>query len=288
MVFVHGNPTWLFHWRRLLARFRHTHRVIAVDHLGSGLSDRPRGYLYSLADHSRNLAHFLDGLGLSSVTLVAQDWGGAIGLHCGLMERPGTLERVVLFNTGAFPPSRVPKRIAICTWPWLGPFLIQGCNAFPQAALRMALVRPQRLSPTERDGILAPYRSWRAREGILGFLRDIPRSMRHPTWRHLEHLEANLTKLRNCPIACIWGMRDWCFDEPCLERLHAHLPHAEVTRVEEAGHWVVEDAPDVCERALEDFLRRHPVACKGRPADRTGPNPIDALSPRTSPLEKLR
>lgn len=277
LVFVHGNPTWSFYWRRLLAELRHHYRVIALDHLGSGGSDRPAGYVYSMPDHSRNLAHFLDRLELTRITLVAHDWGGAIGLHCGLVERPETLDRVILFNTGAFPPPRVPWRIAICCWPWIGPLLIQGLNAFPRAALHLAVIEPSRLSARARRGILAPYRSWRQRAGIMGFLRDIPRSPRHPTWQQLQLLESQLARLRSIPTALIWGMRDWCFDSVCLERLHAGLPHAEVTRIEDAGHWVVEDAADECLATMRNFLDRHPVDWHGRGGATV---PVDGMAER--------
>ncbi|MFZ9987813.1 MAG: alpha/beta fold hydrolase, partial [Candidatus Nanopelagicales bacterium] len=40
MLAVHGNPTWSYLWRRLLALAPEDWRVIAVDHIGMGYSDR--------------------------------------------------------------------------------------------------------------------------------------------------------------------------------------------------------------------------------------------------------
>ena len=89
LLFVHGNPTWSFHWRRLVEALRPHYRCVAVDHLGCGLSDKP-ARLLTLDDHIHNLVEFVNNLELPRVTLVAQDWGGAIGLGAMLriLERP--------------------------------------------------------------------------------------------------------------------------------------------------------------------------------------------------------
>src|SRR5689334_6246741 len=46
VVLVHGTPSWSFEWREVIAALRAEHRVIAPDHLGFGLSDKPRGAAY--------------------------------------------------------------------------------------------------------------------------------------------------------------------------------------------------------------------------------------------------
>src|SRR5262245_37734679 len=79
LLLVHGNPTWSFYWRNLIQAFRARYRVIAVDHVGCGLSDKPRDYSYCLAQHVANLCQLVDGLDLREITLFAHDWGGAIG-----------------------------------------------------------------------------------------------------------------------------------------------------------------------------------------------------------------
>ena len=56
------------------------YRVLAVDHIGCGFSDKPQNYNYRLAQHIANLERFVTGLDLREVTLFAHDWGGAIGM----------------------------------------------------------------------------------------------------------------------------------------------------------------------------------------------------------------
>ncbi len=150
---VHGNPTWSFYYRSIVARFRHAHRVIAIDHLGCGLSDKPLEYDYCLANHTTNLLHLIDSLGLKNITLVVHDWGGAIGLG-GAVERADRIKQIIVLNTAAFPPPYIPFRISVCRWPLLGSFAMRYGNAFAWAATFMAIDRLPRLSPAAKADCL--------------------------------------------------------------------------------------------------------------------------------------
>ena len=254
LLFVHGNPTWSFHWRQLIVSLRGQYRCVAPDHLGCGKSDlQPRPL--SLADHIDNLLSLVEWLDLRRVTLVAQDWGGAIGLGCAL-RASDRFERVALLNTGAFPPWFIPWRIRVCRWPLVGKLAVQGANAFSRAALKMTTTRKERLDPREEQAYLAPYSDWSHRAAVYQFVRDIPLSPRHRTWQTLEQIEAGLPELGRLPIQLIWGMQDWCFTPECLERFMQHWPQAEVHRLADVGHWAVEDAPEFVESLLADWLRR--------------------------------
>src|SRR6476646_7862082 len=80
LLFVHGNPTWSFYWRNLLLGLRDRYRCIAVDHLGCGSSDKPQVYEYTLARRIDDVVELMRHLDVKAATLVAHDWGGAIGL----------------------------------------------------------------------------------------------------------------------------------------------------------------------------------------------------------------
>lgn len=243
ILMSHGNPTWSFYWRRLVESFRETHRTVAVDHLGCGRSDKPEKYPYRLCDHVGNLVRLVEALDLQNVTLVGHDWGGAIGLGA-VLERPDRFSRIVLLNTGAFPPPYVPLRIRACRIPLLGTLGVRGFNLFAQAALRMAVERRTSLDAKARAGLIAPYDNWANRVAIDSFVRDIPLTRAHPTWETLERIEVALPKLSQKQIALVWGMRDWCFRPECLDRLLMAFPDADVTRLEQVGHYVMEEAPD--------------------------------------------
>ncbi len=254
LLMVHGNPTWSFYWRRLIQAFERHYRVIAVDHIGCGLSDKPQDYPYTLPQHINNLVRLVEQLDLQRITLVAHDWGGAIGLGTALRlsERFAGL---VLLNTGAFPPPFIPWRIRLCRVPGLGTWAIRRWNLFARAAQWMAVAHPENLTAAVRAGLLAPYDSWDHRVAIDRFVKDIPGSSRHPTWQTLAELERGLGQLADRPVQLIWGMRDWCFRPSCLERFLEIFPGAEAHRLGDASHYVVEDAYERVIAHMSPFLR---------------------------------
>jgi len=255
LLLVHGNPTWSFYWRNLIRGLAGDFRCLAVDHIGCGLSDKPQVYPYTLPRRIDDLVQVVERLDLTGTTLLAHDWGGAIGL--GTVQRlPQRFARIVLFNTGAFPPPLVPWRIAACRLPLAGTLAVRGLNAFARAALSMAVEKPERMTADVRAGLLAPYDSWASRVAVDRFVKDIPFSPRHPTWQILERIEAGLDSLAHLPIQLIWGMRDWCFRPECLERFLKHWPSAEVHRFEDCGHYVVEDAHERIVPLVRAFLKR--------------------------------
>ncbi len=102
IVFLHGNPTWSFVYRDVIAALRNRYRCIAPDYPGFGLSQARTGYGSLPEEHAQAVVGFLDALALDDVTLVVQDWGGPIGMWAAL-ERPARVSRMVIGNTWAWP-----------------------------------------------------------------------------------------------------------------------------------------------------------------------------------------
>jgi haloalkane dehalogenase len=253
LLLLHGNPSWSFHWREAVLRFRSRLRVIAPDHLGCGLSDKPQDWSYRLADHVANLERLVLELELRDVTLAIHDWGGAIGM--GLATRhPERIARLIVFNTAAFRSKRLPLRIALCRIPGLGPLAVRGLNGFARAASSMATAKG--LPVAVAEGLLAPYGSWDERIAIQRFVEDIPMRPGHPSWPTLVAIEEGLASLRGKPMLILWGERDWCFTPAFREEWQRRFPEAEVKAFADAGHYVMEDARDGVLEAMEEFLSR--------------------------------
>lgn len=246
---LHGNPTWAFHYRRLIADARRFHRVIAFDHLGMGLSDRPTEFSYALEDHVRNAVAFVEALDLKKITLVVHDWGGAIGMGLALAV-PDRIARISVMNSAAFFIDRLPRRIAICRAGALGEFITRGLNGFARAATTMTTTIP--LPSAVRAGYLAPYASWRRRIGVWNFVRDIPMEADHRSRAALGRIEDGLKTLRK-PMQILWGEQDWCFTPQFREEWQARFPHAYVHKFDDAGHYLIEDEPDGVIARIRDF-----------------------------------
>ena len=241
MLFVHGNPTWSFAWRNLIKAFSPERRVLAIDHIGCGFSDKPQEYPYRLGQHIENLCELIRGLDLQRITLGVHDWGGAIGLGAAV-RMPDRIERLIVCNTAAFRSRRMPFRIAVCRWPLIGPLGVRGLNGFARAALRMAVEKPERMTPAVQAGYLAPYDSWQNRVAIQRFVEDIPMSPSHPSYADLLALEDALPRLKDKPMLLLWGERDWCFTPQFRQEFERRFPTAESFPIRDAGHYVFEDA----------------------------------------------
>jgi haloalkane dehalogenase len=256
LLLVHGNPTWSFYWRELVKALRGEFRLVAPDHIGCGLSEKPSAaeYSYTLQQRVADLGELIEKLDLQRITLVAHDWGGAIGMGAAAA-KPDRFARFVLLNTAAFLSRRCPKRIRVCRTPLVGRLAVKGLNLFARAALVMASEKPARLTPAVRAGLLAPYDSWRHRTAVYEFVRDIPLSPRHRSYATLAAIEAGLAAFRAQPVCLIWGMRDWCFTPHFLERFREFFPQAEAHRLDDAGHYVVEDAHERIVPLIRQFMQ---------------------------------
>jgi haloalkane dehalogenase len=103
VVFMHGEPTWSFLWRKVIPPVRDAgYRCIAPDLPGFGRSDKPVDIgWYTYDRHTASVLALVDDLDLHDATLVVHDWGGPIGLRVAV-ERPQRIGRLVVLDTGLF------------------------------------------------------------------------------------------------------------------------------------------------------------------------------------------
>jgi haloalkane dehalogenase len=79
-LFLHGNPTSSYIWRKIIPLVAPVAHCIAPDLIGFGQSGKP-DIAYRFEDHVRYLDAFIAACGISSAYLVVQDWGSGLGLH---------------------------------------------------------------------------------------------------------------------------------------------------------------------------------------------------------------
>jgi len=246
VVMVHGNPTWSFYFRNLILALRDSHRVIAPDHIGCGLSDKPADsqYQYVLKSRIDDLEALLEHLGVKQdLTLVLHDWGGMIGMGYAV-RHPDRIKRLVLMNTAAFhlPASkRFPWPLWLGRNTRLGAFLIRRCNAFCRTAARVCCKR--RPMPADvRQSYLEPYDSFENRIAVLRFVQDIPLKPEDPSYDLVTQIQDGLGQFRELPVLVCWGEKDFVFSREFLDEWVRRFPRADVHRFPDAGHYVLEDA----------------------------------------------
>jgi len=251
VLFVHGTPTWSFEFRHLIKAFAPTHRCIAVDHLGFGLSDRPSGADYSPKAHADRLAAFVKHLALDRFTLVVHDYGGPIGLPLALAT-PSPVEKLVLLNTWMWPldDDREIVRRGKLVGGWIGRFLYRYANASLWLLMPSAYGDRKKLTKTIHRHYLEVFRDPRARVDVLHVLARALLESR----TYYATLYAQAERPRDIPALIVWGMKDTAFQPHQLERWQSLLPAAKVCRIESAGHWPHEEEPAAVIQAMTTFL----------------------------------
>ena len=258
LLMVHGNPTWSFYYRNLILGFKNTHRCVVPDHMGMGKSDKPQNYPYTLSQHIDNLEKLADHLKLDDITLVVHDWGGAIGMGFAI-RHPERIRRLVIFNTAAFLSQEIPLSLRLCRLPGFGAIAIRGFNAFARCAVRWACVKQERMTDAVQAGYLAPYDNFSNRVANLRFVQDIPMNLDSPSYPVVKEIEEKLQLFREHPVQIIWGAQDFVFNDHFLKRWQEIYPQAEVHRMADAGHYVLEDAHEKIIPMMQNFFEHNPL-----------------------------
>lgn len=278
---VHGNPTWSYLWRRVLHQAPRGWRVVAVDQLGMGYSertDRPR----RLADRVADLGAVTEELGLSGpVVVLAHDWGGPISMGWAL-RHTDQLAALVLTNTAVHQDEGLPRPLAI-TAARSRPALRTVTSRTPAfVAATTALSRPALPAPV-RSAFAAPYRGAHRRDAVRDFVADIPFERDHPSASALDGIADGVAGL-TVPALLLWGARDPVFSRRYLNDLQRRLPHADVQVYPHASHLVLEDAPEGVEVIWSWIITHVPgtqASSRPSPAAEHSEAPIVELGIRT-------
>jgi haloalkane dehalogenase len=259
VVMLHGNPTWSYYYRNLVTALRDRFRCIVPDHIGCGLSDKPQPprYDYSLKSRVDDLTALLDHLGVRErVTLIMHDWGGMIGMAWAA-RHVEAVKKLVILNTAAFHlprTKRFPFRLWLGRNTSLGAWLIRSRNLFCTHAANVGVKRKPML-PEVRRWYLQPYDSWENRVAVLQFVQTIPLKSADPGYEIVSEVEQSLPKFANTSTLICWGIKDFVFDRHFLEEWERRMPHAQVKRFEDCGHYILEDAAEEIVPLVNEFVR---------------------------------
>ena len=253
VVLVHGYPANHRCWRHQIPVLAQSHRVLAVDLIGWGNSERPRSLAFDYDTEVDRLGRVLDALGLAQVNLFGHDYGGFLSL--GFAQRhPHRVRRLAILNSRA-QGTFVPR--------WYATFALVGllgrAPGLRTLAARLPLGAMNRrgMAALVSDGTLEPallddYVGWMAdREGarwLLHFFAEY-------SVRRRPELSDGLAQI-GCPTAVVWGRLDRYLPTAIAQELAAEIPSAELTMIDEAGHFVMEERPSAVTDALLRLLAR--------------------------------
>ncbi|WP_322013243.1 alpha/beta fold hydrolase [Paraburkholderia sp. J12] len=263
---LHGEPTWGYLFRSLIASLRGVYRVVVPDHMGFGRSDTPQNRSYWLQDHIDNLERFVLALDLRDITLVLHDFGGPVGM--GLAARhPERIGRIVSVNgptpfgqASAF--DRLSANAEVSPWfRWIVKAEAAGRLDAVLGELGFNILSTLKLNGFENHAVItdAWLRAYGSRfatpadcAGAIGWARGFAIGAH----RFEVPDEAARRAIAARPALAIWGMADRTLHSGHFLPLFSELfPDAWVHRLPGAGHYTFEDAPEAIAASITAFLR---------------------------------
>ncbi|MEK9712722.1 MAG: alpha/beta fold hydrolase [Thalassolituus sp.] len=279
LVLVHGNPETSYTYRHIrdaLITSGRPIRIIAMDHIGFGLSDQADFEMIDM-HHSDNLIQLVRHLDLTEVTLGIHDWGGPIGIGA-FIEDPYRIRNLVVMNTSIFP---MPKQgftytnypHPVLTWAlfpriypafaWGGVAATAVSNGEPQGAVSL-IWRATRYTTAHLFNRLpknSPEYVWSQSVRSVANARSSMRNVKQtPRWGYGYHytdpvygrqdntdyyraMQERVPEFwRNCPAAGFFGQWDPCGKDEVIAQWHEALPCMKraTYRYPEVGHFVEE------------------------------------------------
>mgnify|MGYP002885652155 CR=1 FL=1 len=240
---MHGNPTWSFLWRKVIASLDpNRFRCIAPDAFGLGTSSKwLRLSDHVLERHIDALLHLIEALELKNYILVGQDWGGPFigGIAARHSER---VKGLVLGNTSLLLPKhfRTTAFHRLARSPIISDILFR-LLGFPQRKLETAQGDPNSISGDIKKAYWWPLAKLRDRAAPLAMARMVPDSQEHPSMDELRKIDTWVRSFSG-PTALVWGTKDPILGR-ALNRHKEALPNARIKETS-AGHFLQEEVPE--------------------------------------------
>ena len=261
ILFLHGNPTSSYLWRNIIPHVSGLGRVLAMDLIGMGRSDKP-DLEYRFVDHAKYVEGFIEQLGLTNLTLVIHDWGSALGFHYA-RRHASNVKGIAFLEAILFPvPSwdqflpdfpEVRQRFRNFRTPEVGWDLIVNHNVFVEQVLPGGVVR--KLTEEELDQYREPFREPASRKPVWRWPNEIPiegdpADVTEVVTRSNEWLQrADLPKL------LFHGKPGALMPAPLVEWCKTHLQNLKTVDVGPGSHFLQEDNPHLIGTELADWYR---------------------------------
>ncbi len=244
VLLLHGIPTWSFLYHDVLPILASHHRVLAPDFLGHGYSDRRDRFDRSLTAQTAMILRRLDYLEIDRITIVGHDTGGGVALIMGI-EHPDRVRRLVLCNIVAYDSWPIDDMINLGNPEWREKPAAEVAE-FVASGLSDGLHDPTRLTEDFKRGIVAPYSD---EEGKISLIRNA-------SALNTSHTMALVDRHKDitAPTLVLWGVHDPWQSLTDGERLAREIPGAQLRTLDNASHWLQQDAPEDFAREVLAFI----------------------------------
>jgi pimeloyl-ACP methyl ester carboxylesterase len=249
LLLIHGISSSLDFYEQVIPHLSRSFRVLAIDLLGFGLSEKPRGKDYSLELYASLIREFLDKTGSLGEKLSAtgHSMGGKYLLASALLN-PGTYSRLVLSNTDGF--LHVPSFVRGMSLP--------GVRSMLKKIVTTENISAKMLNSAFHDTKKVNVESYRK---ILEIARD-PDAFDTVMAlnRNLKKLDLNRTGLRRrlgeltVPVLVIWGENDRYLSPSLARSVLDEIPSSKLVMFKECGHSPMLEYPEKFTSTITDFI----------------------------------
>jgi haloalkane dehalogenase len=249
VVFFHGEPTWSYLWRKVIPPVREAgYRCIAPDYAGFGRSDKPTDVgWYTYDRHTQLMATLLEDLDLKDATVVVHDWGGPIGLRLAA-EYPERISRMAVMETGLFTGDQPMSE----AW-WAFHDFVERTEDVPIAMLvRNAVARG--MGDDVAAAYDAPFPTPGSKAGARAFPLILPTSPEMPGGPEGKRAQEALVADER-PMLVLWADSDPVLPFKVGEAFAQLMGVDPPMKIENASHFLQEDAGEEIGRKIADWLR---------------------------------
>ncbi|GAB3035028.1 alpha/beta fold hydrolase [Bowmanella dokdonensis] len=255
LLLIHGFPSSSWDWRALWPELVQHFRLISLDLLGFGFSDKPKHYVYSLKVQARLCIRLLEKERVRRVNLLAHDYGDTVAQELlSLAREPGgpTIDSAMLFNGGLFPETHQPLLIQKML---LSPFGGLVARLISYASFERNFDRICAV-PLKREDIRGYWQLLQTKGGK----RVVPRIIQYMKERELFRTRwVGALQHPPCPVRLINGIADPISGKNMLNRYRELVVQPDVVELADVGHYPHLEAPQLTLEAALAFWRAHHI-----------------------------
>lgn len=258
ILFLHGQPTWSYLWRNVMPELEGNGRLIALDLIGYGKSDKP-DIGYEMTDHIEYIQAFIEKMGLKNITLVIHDWGSYFGAHYA-MSHPENVKGIAFMEAlllpissyDAFEPHIKEFFVTLRSSQKAALEMMVDKNLFIESVLPALIDR--KLTEDEWDAYREPFKKPEDRKILCKFPQNLviggqPRANYDRQMTYLKKLQES--KLPKLLIATSQAL---LITAEVVKWAQSNLPNLKVVHIGDGLHYIQEDNPHEIGKAISEWM----------------------------------
>jgi len=255
IVFLHGNPSNGFLWRKITPYLEGLGQIIVPDLIGMGKSDKP-DIDYTFEDQYRYLEALFDQLELKNVTLVLHDWGSGLGFHY-FANHPGNIKGIafmegIIQDVGTFFPEEIQDFFSMLRTEEEGWSFICEENKFLTDVLPTWIIRD--LDPEEIEAYKAPFKTVESRKPIYKWVSQVPLNGKPEKMASLVQRYREKLQQSSIPKLFFYAEPGAFMPEPVATWVKKNIPNLKSINVGKGAHFLQEDHPDLIGKEIKEWV----------------------------------